>query len=54
MFYNYSKGDGDVRIIIQEELDTIKKLQNKFPFIKKVPVINDEADPLKGKIEENN
>ena len=43
------QGDGDVRVILEEELDRMTRLKEAFPVVGRLPLINDEADPLKGK-----
>ena len=37
-----------MEVILEEELATLATLRRDFPFTTTVPVINDEADPLKG------
>jgi len=44
----HKKGDGGVEVILEEELATLVTLRRDFPFTTNIPVINDEADPLKG------
>lgn len=43
------KGLGlSIENIVSDELKTVKEIQEKFPNLKGIPIINDEADPEKG------
>jgi len=43
----HKKGNSDAETILRNEVETIKKI-HQFPQLTKVPIINDEADPLVG------
>ena len=47
-FSFHKKGNGSVDMIVEEEMATLNDLFNRFPFLRNIPVVNDEADPLKG------
>ena len=47
-FSFHKKGNGSVDMIVEEEMATLNNLFNRFPFLRNIPVVNDEADPLKG------
>ncbi len=34
--------------ILQQEIQTVKEIQERFPHFRSLPVYNDEADPLVG------
>ena len=34
--------------ILQQELQTVREIQERFPLFRSLPVYNDEADPLVG------
>lgn len=34
--------------ILQQEIDTVKEIQQHFPLFQSKPIYNDEADPLVG------
>ena len=45
----HKKGNGsNIKVIVEEELKTIKEIQKLFPKLQRIPVVNDESDPLKG------
>ena len=46
--YNFEGMGLSIENIVSDELKTVKEIQEKFPSLKGVPIINDEADPLKG------
>ena len=35
-------------VIVDEEMATLADLRRSFPFLRNIPVVNDEGDPLKG------
>ena len=37
----------DLDNIVKDELDTIKEIHENYSCLKNVPLVNDEADPLK-------
>nr|XP_015195539.1 PREDICTED: alpha-L-iduronidase [Lepisosteus oculatus] len=44
----HKKGEGSSLRILEQEIETIKEIQQCFPSFKYLPVYNDEADPLVG------
>ncbi|XP_040273967.1 alpha-L-iduronidase [Bufo bufo] len=44
----HKKGGGSSYRILEQELDTVSEIQQRFPRFKLVPIYNDEADPLVG------
>ncbi|KAL2091698.1 hypothetical protein ACEWY4_011513 [Coilia grayii] len=44
----HKKGGGHSLAILQQEIDTVKELQQRFPVFQSKPIYNDEADPLVG------
>lgn len=44
----HKKGNADAETIIEKEIETINNIHSKYPNLKKVDIINDEADPLVG------
>ncbi|XP_044160426.1 alpha-L-iduronidase isoform X2 [Bufo gargarizans] len=44
----HKKGGGSSYRILEQELDTVSEIQQRFPQFKLVPIYNDEADPLVG------
>ncbi|XP_071792677.1 alpha-L-iduronidase-like isoform X1 [Asterias amurensis] len=44
----HHKGEGHSMFILEQEIETIKNIQNLYPKLSNVPVFNDEADPLVG------
>ena len=35
-------------LILKNEMKTIKEIQKLYPMLKSIPIVNDEADPMKG------
>ena len=52
-FSFHKKGNGGVDIIVDEEMTTLADLRESFLFMKDIPVVNDEGDPLKGELFSN-
>ncbi|KAG8012247.1 Alpha-L-iduronidase [Nibea albiflora] len=44
----HKKGGGYSLPILQQEIQTVKEIQERFPRYRSLPVYNDEADPLVG------
>ncbi|XP_036383135.1 alpha-L-iduronidase isoform X2 [Megalops cyprinoides] len=44
----HKKGGGGSLPIMQQEIETVKEIQERFPLFRSLPVYNDEADPLVG------
>uniref|UniRef100_A0A8C1FJW1 Alpha-L-iduronidase n=2 Tax=Cyprinus carpio TaxID=7962 RepID=A0A8C1FJW1_CYPCA len=44
----HKKGGGSSLPILQEEVATVREIQQRFPQFRSVPIYNDEADPLVG------
>ncbi|XP_030050325.1 alpha-L-iduronidase isoform X2 [Microcaecilia unicolor] len=44
----HKKGQGSSLYILEQEVETIKEIQKRFPKFSSVPIYNDEADPLVG------
>ncbi|XP_076126229.1 alpha-L-iduronidase isoform X1 [Alosa pseudoharengus] len=44
----HKKGGGYSLPILQQEIDTVKEIQQHFPLFQSKPIYNDEADPLVG------
>ncbi|XP_071971503.1 alpha-L-iduronidase [Engystomops pustulosus] len=44
----HKKGGGSSYRILEQEIDTVSEIQQRFPQFKFVPIYNDEADPLVG------
>ncbi|MBN3310643.1 IDUA iduronidase, partial [Amia calva] len=44
----HKKGGGSSLPILQQEIDTVNEIHNRFPLFKSLPIYNDEADPLVG------
>ncbi|XP_018613848.2 alpha-L-iduronidase [Scleropages formosus] len=44
----HKKGGGGSLPILQQEVETVKEIQERFPSFRSLPVYNDEADPLVG------
>lgn len=44
----HKKGGGSSYRILEQEIDTVSEIQQRFPKFKPVPIYNDEADPLVG------
>ncbi|XP_023692327.1 alpha-L-iduronidase isoform X2 [Paramormyrops kingsleyae] len=44
----HKKGGGGSLPIIQQEMETMKEIHDRFPKFRSIPVYNDEADPLVG------
>ncbi|XP_028313276.1 alpha-L-iduronidase [Gouania willdenowi] len=44
----HKKGGGSSLPILQQEIQTVGEIQERFPAFSRVPVYNDEADPLVG------
>ncbi|XP_063314791.1 alpha-L-iduronidase isoform X2 [Pelobates fuscus] len=44
----HKKGGGSSFHILEQEIDTVNEIQERFPQFKSVPIYNDEADPLVG------
>lgn len=44
----HKKGGGYSLPILQQEVQTVKEIQERFPRFRSLPVYNDEADPLVG------
>ncbi|KAL4660837.1 alpha-L-iduronidase [Arapaima gigas] len=44
----HKKGGGGSLPIVQQEIETVKEIQERFPSFRSLPVYNDEADPLVG------
>ncbi|KAE8292549.1 Alpha-L-iduronidase [Larimichthys crocea] len=44
----HKKGGGSSLPILQQEIQTVKEIQERFPRFRSLPVYNDEADPLVG------
>lgn len=42
------QGGGSSLPILQEEVATVREIQQRFPQFRSVPIYNDEADPLVG------
>ena len=52
-FSFHKKGNGGVDIIVDDEMATLADLCERFPFLRDIPVVNDEGDPLKGELFSN-
>ncbi|KAJ8039152.1 Alpha-L-iduronidase [Holothuria leucospilota] len=48
--FQFSKttGEGSSKHILDTELETIKRIRSNYPLLAKVPIFNDEGDPLVG------
>ncbi|XP_067378044.1 alpha-L-iduronidase [Channa argus] len=44
----HKKGGGHSLPILQQEIQTVREIQERFPQFRSLPVYNDEADPLVG------
>ncbi|KAM8940318.1 alpha-L-iduronidase [Pelodytes ibericus] len=44
----HKKGRGSSFHILEQEIDTVNEIHERFPLFKSVPIYNDEADPLVG------
>ncbi|XP_053317658.1 alpha-L-iduronidase [Spea bombifrons] len=44
----HKKGGGSSLHILEQEIDTVREIHERFPQFKSVPIYNDEADPLVG------
>ncbi|XP_041792468.1 alpha-L-iduronidase isoform X2 [Chelmon rostratus] len=44
----HKKGGGYSWPILQQEIQTVEEIQQRFPQFRSLPVVNDEADPLVG------
>ncbi|NP_001087031.1 alpha-L-iduronidase L homeolog [Xenopus laevis] len=44
----HKKGAGGSFYILEQEMETVNEIQERFPLFKNVPIYNDEADPLVG------
>ncbi|CAG12584.1 unnamed protein product [Tetraodon nigroviridis] len=44
----HKKGGGATLPILQQEIQTVREIQQHFPGFRRLPVYNDEADPLVG------
>ncbi|KAM3610942.1 uncharacterized protein V6R79_010971 [Siganus canaliculatus] len=44
----HKKGGGSSLPILQQEVQTVREIQDRFPGFRSLPVYNDEADPLVG------
>uniref|UniRef100_A0A673HTA7 Alpha-L-iduronidase n=1 Tax=Sinocyclocheilus rhinocerous TaxID=307959 RepID=A0A673HTA7_9TELE len=44
----HKKGGGSSLPILQQEVATVREIQQRFPQFRSVPIYNDEADPLVG------
>lgn len=44
----HKKGGGSSLPILQQEIQTVTEIQERFPRFRRLPVYNDEADPLVG------
>lgn len=44
----HKKGGGGSLPILQQEIQTVQEIQERFPRFRRLPVFNDEADPLVG------
>ncbi|XP_029017214.1 alpha-L-iduronidase isoform X2 [Betta splendens] len=44
----HKKGGGSSLPILQQEIQTVREIQERFPEFSRLPVYNDEADPLVG------
>ncbi|XP_069834137.1 alpha-L-iduronidase isoform X2 [Dendropsophus ebraccatus] len=44
----HKKGGGSSFRILEQEIDTVSEIKQRFPEFKSVPIYNDEADPLVG------
>uniref|UniRef100_A0A667Z4U7 Alpha-L-iduronidase n=1 Tax=Myripristis murdjan TaxID=586833 RepID=A0A667Z4U7_9TELE len=44
----HKKGGGYSLPILQQEIQTVREIQDRFPHFRSLPVYNDEADPLVG------
>ncbi|KAM4050755.1 alpha-L-iduronidase isoform 2-T2 [Anomaloglossus baeobatrachus] len=44
----HKKGGGSSYRILEQEIDTVSEIQQRFPHFRHIPIYNDEADPLVG------
>ncbi|XP_073398334.1 alpha-L-iduronidase isoform X2 [Dendrobates tinctorius] len=44
----HKKGGGSSYHILEQEIDTVSEIQQRFPHFQHIPIYNDEADPLVG------
>lgn len=48
MYVFVFQGGGGSLPILQQEVATVREIQQRFPQFRSVPIYNDEADPLVG------